>query len=125
VEAGLTPMQALRAATQWAARCLGLEREIGTLEKGRLADLVVVNGNPLDDVTLLLDPARIELVIKGGAVAVDRRAAARLRAGAARQACLTPPPGTPTLQADGQRHSRTTHSVERRPPCRKCSTAVT
>jgi imidazolonepropionase-like amidohydrolase len=68
-------MQALRAATQWAARCLGLEREIGTLEKGRLADLVVVNGNPLDDVTLLLDPARIELVIKGGAVAVDRRAA--------------------------------------------------
>src|SRR6185503_16956082 len=75
VEAGLTPMQALRAATQWAARCLGLEREMGTLEKGRLADLVVVNGNPLDDVTLLLDPARIELVIKGGAVAVDRRAA--------------------------------------------------
>ena len=74
VEAGLTPMQALRAATQWAARCLGLEREIGTLEKGRLADLVVVDGNPLDDVTLLLEAERIELVIKGGAVCVDRRA---------------------------------------------------
>jgi len=74
VEAGLTPMQALRAATQWAARCLGLEREVGTLEKGRLADLVVVDGNPLDDVTLLLEAARIELVIKGGAVCVDRRA---------------------------------------------------
>ncbi len=73
VEAGLSPMQALRAATQWAARCLGLEREVGTLEKGRLADLVVVSGNPLDDVTLLLDPARIELVLKGGAVCVDRR----------------------------------------------------
>ena len=71
--AGLTPMQALQAATQWAARCLGLEREIGTLEKGRLADLVVVDGNPLRDVTLLLDPARIELVIRGGAVCVDRR----------------------------------------------------
>ena len=73
VEAGLTPMQALRAATQWAARCLGLERELGTLEKGRLADVVVVNGNPLDDVRVLLDPGRIELVLKGGAVCADRR----------------------------------------------------
>lgn len=75
VEAGLTPMQALQAATQWAARCLGLERELGTIEKGRLADLVVVNANPLDDVKILLDPARIALVLKGGAVCADRRGA--------------------------------------------------
>ena len=68
VEAGLTPMQALRAATQWAAMCLGLERELGTIERGRLADVVVVNGNPLDDVRVLLDPARIELVLKGGRI---------------------------------------------------------
>ena len=73
VEAGLSPMQALRAGTQWAAACLGLEREIGTVEKGRLADLVLVGGNPLDDVTLLLDPARIELVVKGGVICADRR----------------------------------------------------
>ena len=73
VEAGLTPMQALRAATQWAAACLGLEREVGTIEQGRLADLVLVGGDPLDDVTLLLDPARIELVLKGGAICADRR----------------------------------------------------
>ena len=75
VEAGLTPMQALRAATQGAAQCLGLERELGTLEKGRLADLVVVGGDPLHDVKILLDPQRIELVLKGGVVCVDRRAA--------------------------------------------------
>jgi imidazolonepropionase-like amidohydrolase len=73
IEAGLTPMQALRAATQWAAKCLGLERDLGTIEPGRLADLVVVNGSPLTDVSLLLDPARIELVLKGGAVCADRR----------------------------------------------------
>jgi len=73
VEAGLTPMQALRAATQWAAQCLGLDRELGTIEPGRLADLIVVDGNPLDDVKILLEPQRIELVLKGGAVCVDRR----------------------------------------------------
>ncbi len=73
VEAGLSPMQALRAATQWAAACLGLEGEVGTIEQGRLADLVLVGGDPLDDVTLLLDPARIELVLKGGAICADRR----------------------------------------------------
>lgn len=73
VDAGLTPMQALRAGTQWAARCLGLDREVGTIEKGRLADVVVVNGNPLEDIKVLLDPQRIELVLKGGAVCTDRR----------------------------------------------------
>jgi imidazolonepropionase-like amidohydrolase len=73
IDAGLTPMQALRSATQWAARCLGLEREVGTIEKGRLADLVVVNGNPLDDVKVLLDSTRIELVLKGGVISADRR----------------------------------------------------
>jgi imidazolonepropionase-like amidohydrolase len=66
-------MQALRAATQWAARCLGLERELGTIEKGRLADIVVVNGNPLDGVKVLLDASCIELVLKGGVISADRR----------------------------------------------------
>jgi imidazolonepropionase-like amidohydrolase len=73
VEAGLTPMQALRAGTQWAAQCLALEREVGTLEKGRLADIVVVNGNPLDDMAILADQARIELVLRGGVISADRR----------------------------------------------------
>ena len=75
VEAGLTPMQAVRSATQWAAQCLGLGRELDTLEPGRLADLIVVDGNPLDDIKMLLDPQRIELVLKGGVVCADRRPA--------------------------------------------------
>jgi imidazolonepropionase-like amidohydrolase len=76
VKAGLTPLQALRAATGWAAECLGLEGEIGTIEKGKLADLVVVAGDPLDDVALLQDSARIALVLKGGEIAANRLAAA-------------------------------------------------
>jgi len=43
------------------------------VEKGRLADLVVVDGNPLDDVKVLLEPERIQLVVKGGAICTDRR----------------------------------------------------
>jgi imidazolonepropionase-like amidohydrolase len=74
VKAGLTPLQALRAATGWAAECLGMERDIGTVEKGKLADLTVVTGDPLGDVALLQDPERIALVLKGGEIAANRLA---------------------------------------------------
>jgi len=71
VEAGLSPMQALRAATGLAAECLGLERDLGTVEKGKRADLIAVDGDPLRDVRCLEDPRRIRLVVKDG-VAVHR-----------------------------------------------------
>jgi imidazolonepropionase-like amidohydrolase len=74
IEAGMSPMQALQAATGWAAQCLGLEREIGTIQPGKLADLVVVDGDPLQDITLLQDLQRIKLVFKEGRLCVDRRA---------------------------------------------------
>jgi len=66
VAAGMTPMQALQAATRLAAECLGLEQEIGTIEKGKWADLVVVEGDPLRDIRVLQDARRIKQVIKGG-----------------------------------------------------------
>jgi imidazolonepropionase-like amidohydrolase len=72
VAAGLTPMQAIQAATGWAAECVGLEREIGTLEKGKRADVVVFAGDALADLKGLADPARIRLVVKDGAIAVRR-----------------------------------------------------
>ncbi|HEX2436720.1 MAG TPA: amidohydrolase family protein [Methylomirabilota bacterium] len=72
VEAGLSPMQAIQAATGWAAEAVGLEREIGTLEKGKRADLIAVAGDPLADVGLLADGQRIRLVLKDGAVVVRR-----------------------------------------------------
>jgi imidazolonepropionase-like amidohydrolase len=62
----MSPMQAIVAATKNAAECL--ERpELGTLEPGHLADVVIVDGNPLDDVRILGDAKRIHLVMKAGA----------------------------------------------------------
>jgi imidazolonepropionase-like amidohydrolase len=74
VRAGMTPMQAIQAGTGWAAECVGREGELGTVEKGKLADLIVVNGDPLGDITLLREAKNIALVMKGGEIAKDRRA---------------------------------------------------
>ena len=73
VRAGMTPLQALRAATGWAADCIGRGDDLGTVEKGKLADLIAVAGDPLADVTILQDPQRVALVVKGGEIAADRR----------------------------------------------------
>ncbi|MBM3222945.1 MAG: amidohydrolase family protein [Candidatus Tectomicrobia bacterium] len=73
VEAGLTPMQALQSATGWAAECLGLAPELGTITPGKQADIIAVDGNPLHDIKLLQDIERIKLVLKGGTCCVDRR----------------------------------------------------
>jgi len=81
VRAGMAPLQALRAATGWAGECIGRGDELGTIETGKLADLIVVDGDPLADVTLLQDPARIALVIKGGAIAATKLSRSGLRPG--------------------------------------------
>jgi imidazolonepropionase-like amidohydrolase len=66
VKGGFTPLEALVAATRTAAECLGMEQEIGTLEAGKLADFVVVDGNPLAEVSILKNEQRITQVYKGG-----------------------------------------------------------
>jgi imidazolonepropionase-like amidohydrolase len=77
VDAGMTPMQALQAATGWAAECIGQEDELGTVAPGKLADIVVVDGDPLADIRVLTDLNRIALVIKDGVIAANRLSPAR------------------------------------------------
>lgn len=63
VEAGMTPLQALRSATVETARLLGEEQDIGSLEPGKYADIVAVGGNPAEDIKAL---RQILFVMKGG-----------------------------------------------------------
>jgi imidazolonepropionase-like amidohydrolase len=72
VEAGLTPKQALIASTKHGGMACGMADKIGTLEPGKFADAIVVDGNPLEDVKILQDKARIRLVVKDGQVVVNR-----------------------------------------------------
>ncbi|MFB6131432.1 MAG: amidohydrolase family protein [Salinigranum sp.] len=73
VDLGMDPMEALKTATKNAAEAIGMGDEIGTLEPGKSADLIVVDGDPLSDVAVLQDKANIEVVMKQGTVSVDRR----------------------------------------------------
>jgi imidazolonepropionase-like amidohydrolase len=72
---GMTNLQALQAATVKSAELCGVEEHLGTIEPGKLADLIVVDGNPLDDLRHLRN---VTLVIKEGQIAVDRRSGRRL-----------------------------------------------
>jgi imidazolonepropionase-like amidohydrolase len=66
VDAGMTPLEAITAATITASELLGLEKEIGTLEAGKAADVIAVAGDPMKDVTEL---ERVKFVMRGGEVA--------------------------------------------------------
>jgi imidazolonepropionase-like amidohydrolase len=65
VRLGMTPMQAIRSATVVASELMGWRDRVGAIEPGRLADLIAVAGDPLDDVSVLEDVA---FVMKGGRV---------------------------------------------------------
>lgn len=68
VEAGMTPMQAIVAATRMGALCMGLGSEVGVLREGMRADLLVVDGDPLQDVRILQARANIRLIVKDGEI---------------------------------------------------------
>jgi imidazolonepropionase-like amidohydrolase len=63
---GLTPLQAITCATKEGGRCLRLYGKVGTLEPGMLADVIVVDSDPLKDVRVLNDKRRLRQVISKG-----------------------------------------------------------
>jgi imidazolonepropionase-like amidohydrolase len=65
---GFSSMAAIEAGTRIAARVLGLEKELGTVAEGKVADLLLVEGNPLDNIDVLLNPESIRLVMQGGKI---------------------------------------------------------
>ena len=77
VDGGLSALEGVCAATHGSAVALGLASDVGTVTPGAVADLLVVDGDPLADVRMLRDPDRIWMVIQGGkVVAGDPRATA-------------------------------------------------
>jgi len=72
VSLGLTEMEAIQTTTRNAADALGMLGDLGTVEAGKIADIIAVDGNPLDDISRLQEMARIKLVVKEGNVAVNR-----------------------------------------------------
>ena len=70
VRDGATPWQALVAATRHGAAVCGVGAELGTVEMGKIADLIVVGANPLEDIT---NVRRLQLVLKEGRIVSDKR----------------------------------------------------
>ena len=64
----MTPMEAIVAGTRTSSRLLMREDELGTLERGKLADVVVCKGNPLEDIALLGKAQNIKVVIQDGKI---------------------------------------------------------
>lgn len=67
----MTPMESLVSATRTNAELFGLEGEIGTAQEGKLADLLVVDGNPLEDISVLQGKDNLKLIMKGGKIVKD------------------------------------------------------
>ena len=65
-EVGFSPMEVLVCATRNGARILGTDADVGTLETGKLADVLVVDGDVLADISILQDRSRLRAVIQGG-----------------------------------------------------------
>jgi imidazolonepropionase-like amidohydrolase len=71
VEAGLSPMQSIVASTSNAARALGLQDEIGSVEVGKCADLLLIDGDPLADISILTNKERIHMVMQNGRIVIS------------------------------------------------------
>jgi imidazolonepropionase-like amidohydrolase len=62
----MSPMESLMSATKTNAELFGMEKDLGTVEQGKLADLLVVDGNPLEDIAILQNCSNLKLIMKEG-----------------------------------------------------------
>jgi imidazolonepropionase-like amidohydrolase len=72
VDGGLSALEGVCAATHGSAVALGLSSDLGTVTPGAVADLLVIDGDPLADVRVLRDPERISMVVQGGKIVAHR-----------------------------------------------------
>lgn len=72
VQAGMSTADAISSATQVAAAAIGLGDRTGTLEKGKWADILIVEGDPLEDISVLQERSRIKMVVKEGRTLVEK-----------------------------------------------------
>jgi len=73
-QCGLTPIEAIKVATYNSAAIMGLEKDLGSIEQGKSADLVLVRKNPLQSIDVLTDPSNIVMVMKEGKLIRDELA---------------------------------------------------
>jgi len=73
VKLGMTPMDAILSATRNGARALKMEKDLGTVEAGKFADILAVDGDPLKNIAVLQEKKNIQIVMKEGRVYADRR----------------------------------------------------
>lgn len=74
VELGMTPMAAIQAGTLGSARLMRVDEQLGSLQAGKLADLVITDIDPLADIAALGDPRNVPVVVQGGRIVKDDRA---------------------------------------------------
>jgi imidazolonepropionase-like amidohydrolase len=80
VDGGLSALEGICAATSGSATALGISADVGTVTVGAVADLLVIDGDPLADVGVLRDPERISMVVQGGKVVAGAPGASTLAA---------------------------------------------
>ena len=75
VELGMSPMDAIIAATRTAAEAIGVADRVGTIEEGKTADIILIDGSPLENIDLLHDEDKIKMVMKEGKIIITRKLA--------------------------------------------------
>ncbi len=63
---GMSSMEAIVAGTRTASECIHMQDDVGTLEQGKYADLLVVDGDPLADISILHDKSKLLMIMQGG-----------------------------------------------------------